>query len=111
MTENNRHAAKLTELSVLLIRARRAEGWTEARLGHEFGVSQGTIHAIVTGATWAHMPAAPKNDWDRIWEEIEDKRRWYPPTPPPEPKPRQESELARCRRLYKEVKTWIQNNH
>lgn len=55
------HRAKLTEAAVLDIRKRHANGETQHKLAAAFNVSQPTIAAIVSGATWRHVSAVHWN--------------------------------------------------
>jgi hypothetical protein len=47
--------SKLTGAKVLEIRERHAAGESQGVLGHEFGVSDVTVNAIVNGRTWRHI--------------------------------------------------------
>lgn len=48
--------AKLTDSMVRSIRQRRlVDGLSWSRLAAEFGVSQGTVRAVVSGQTWSHV--------------------------------------------------------
>lgn len=50
-------SAKLTEEDVLQIRTKYSKGDASLdMLGTEYGVNLGTIHSIVTGLSWAHLP-------------------------------------------------------
>jgi hypothetical protein len=53
--------SKLDELDVDEIRSRRAAGETIASLATAFGVTLATIHAIVSGRTWAHVLKAKED--------------------------------------------------
>ena len=49
------HNSKMSEDSVREVRALFAAGGTKKGLGRQFGVSDHTIHQIVTGVTWSHV--------------------------------------------------------
>lgn len=50
------HFARLTEDQVIAIRQRHsADGSSLRRLAREFGVSNSTIHAVLSGQTWKHL--------------------------------------------------------
>ena len=48
--------SKLDETDIPAILAKREAGYTLKELGDEYGVSDETIRAIVTGRTWKHVP-------------------------------------------------------
>lgn len=50
------YRAKLTAAQVLEIRARRAAGATHRALANEYGVTLGTIWALLVRRTWASAP-------------------------------------------------------
>jgi hypothetical protein len=52
--------AKLTDVLVMLIRARYAAGETRRGLAAEFGVAGRTIASIYRGITWKHLPLIPR---------------------------------------------------
>ena len=47
--------AKLTALEVLRIRRGASEGRAQSHLAREFGVSEATIHSIITRKSWRHI--------------------------------------------------------
>jgi hypothetical protein len=49
------HLTKLTADDVRVIRHRHREGESTRKLGREYGMAGGSIHRIVTGATWGHV--------------------------------------------------------
>lgn len=49
--------AKLNDVSALEIRKRRSNGESKASLAREYGVTEGTVYAIVIGKTWRHVDA------------------------------------------------------
>lgn len=51
--------SKLTEREVLQIRALSKFGWWQRELAEMYGVSQVTIHRIVRGTRWKHIPICP----------------------------------------------------
>ena len=48
--------AKLTDVTVRKLRARRADGLTYRQLAAEFGISDVSACAAVHRKTWAHVP-------------------------------------------------------
>ena len=56
--ERNRNA-KLNEEKVRRIFQLRGEGWTQARLGAEFGVSDVSIADVLSRKKWAHVDLGP----------------------------------------------------
>ena len=48
--------AKLTDIQVIEIRQKYAEGATFRDLEKEYAVNLSTLHALVTGKTWKHLP-------------------------------------------------------
>ncbi len=51
--KNNK--AKLTEEKVLRVFALRRSGWTQEEIAMDVGVSQVSVHNILTGKTWTHV--------------------------------------------------------
>lgn len=51
----HRHCARLSEVSVALIRRRHAEGETQNRLAAEFGVTRQAIWHVVHRKSWKHI--------------------------------------------------------
>lgn len=52
----NQHAnARLTDVDIPIIRARRAAGETLTALGREYGVSRVAIADVVSGKNWRHV--------------------------------------------------------
>lgn len=49
--------AKLTEAAVIALRLGRLKGETAKQAAARLGVSEGTVHAAVTGRSWKHLPA------------------------------------------------------
>lgn len=47
--------AKLGGLAVLRIRSRASQGESQVKLAREFGVSEATIHLVVTRKSWKHI--------------------------------------------------------
>jgi hypothetical protein len=47
--------SKLTDESVWQIRLLRSQGWSYARLGKRFGVSDDAVRDVITGRTWRHI--------------------------------------------------------
>jgi hypothetical protein len=47
--------AKLTEVDVITIRRRWADGCSQSALGREYGVTQSAVWRIVQGKTWRHV--------------------------------------------------------
>jgi transposase-like protein len=58
--------AKLNAFRVRLIRLCHAAGQSQARLARAFGVSDRTIHDIVTGTSWRHVQPEPGDGNDFI---------------------------------------------
>lgn len=52
------HVAKLTDDKVRRIRSLIAKGYTQRYVASKFSVTSGTIRAIITGKTWAHVKSA-----------------------------------------------------
>lgn len=50
-----RTKSRLTAEQVRLARTAYADGWTNARLARQFGVSDATMHAVVKGRSWRHV--------------------------------------------------------
>lgn len=50
-----RHPRKLTATAVARIRLLLAAGWSQSRIGKEFGVSQTLISRISLGKIWMHV--------------------------------------------------------
>lgn len=55
--EKNGHS-KLTDVIVLEMRRRRADGCTYKQIATEFGMREPAVYLAVTGATWSHLPWA-----------------------------------------------------
>lgn len=56
LTRERNKMAKMSELRVVAVKALRDYGWTQRDIATVLGVSQPTIHAIVTGKRWG-VPA------------------------------------------------------
>lgn len=50
--------AKLDERKVLAMRKRAARGESTASLARRYGVERGTVHGVVAGRSWRHVPMA-----------------------------------------------------
>lgn len=48
--------SKLTEEKVIGIRRRYLEGYTQTRIGDEFGVTQSAVWCVIRGKVWKHVP-------------------------------------------------------
>ena len=55
VTGEGHPSAKIGEADVIEIRRRCANGEFQRDVGADYGISQGQVHRIVTGARWGHV--------------------------------------------------------